>query len=249
MGVYVYGRRSRYQDFLNIKYTCETVAEGNTVCESNYEPDPKRRKTDPSSTAESAPQPPQCGASCLNNAECDVANGCVCDTDFTSPPTDPSYGMSKCRYRPNASTLIAAAASLIKIGSCRGRCLMGADGTLQLPVDDTVPIAAPAANIDPLYPGSPPGTLEPSLTCPCNCTYVSHACCLSPDGIVKEDPTQKIQTSLKVPNNTVCCDGTTGDWTSAPVQRDYAVTDIMCPPAKPGYSGSGSINSRKLRIV
>ena len=48
------------------------------------------------------------------------------------------------------------------------------------------------------------------LNCPCNCTYVSAACCLS--SIVWEDASQQIQMGPLPANATVRCDASTGGW-------------------------------------
>ena len=56
------------------------------------------------------------------------------------------------------------------------------------------------------------GTTLASLTdaaCPCNCTYVSNACCSSASGIVHEVPTLKLG-ALRPPNSSVSCNALTG---------------------------------------
>ena len=50
------------------------------------------------------------------------------------------------------------------------------------------------------------------LNCPCNCTYVSAACCLSGSGIVYEDPSMQIHMDPLPANATVCCNERTGHW-------------------------------------
>ena len=49
------------------------------------------------------------------------------------------------------------------------------------------------------------------LACPCNCTYVSKACCNSPLGIVYEAPELKLG-SLQAPSVNMTCNATTGDF-------------------------------------
>ncbi|KAL8760784.1 MAG: hypothetical protein Q9184_003043 [Pyrenodesmia sp. 2 TL-2023] len=59
-----------------------------------------------------------------------------------------------------------------------------------------------------------------SLACPCNCTYVSKACCTSSSssGIVHEDPRVHRLGSLLPPNGTTLeCDTATGNWTQKKV--------------------------------
>ncbi|KAL8899967.1 MAG: hypothetical protein Q9207_005928 [Kuettlingeria erythrocarpa] len=235
MGVYVYGPLSNYAKFLAIKYACETDAEGSAQCSSGA-PDPKKQKTGPgdvssgagaSSTAQSAPVAE--GGTCYKPSDCDAANDYICATD-KDIPLDTSWGTFTCRYFPNAGSLIAAVATTVKVGSCRGRCLLGAGGTVEIPAHDAVPVAPPAKTLS--------HTLEASLSCPCNCTYVSRACCLSGDGIVAEDATQEIVTTQLPPNGTVCCDSATGNWAVSGVQTDeVSKAGAIC-------DGSAIINTR-----
>ena len=236
IGVYVYGPLSQYAQFLAIKYRCETNAEGSAQCDSDA-PDPKKQKTGPgdvssgagtSSTAQSAPVAE--GGTCYKPSDCDAANDYICATDKDIPTESTSWGTFTCRYFPNAGSIIAAVATTIRVGSCRGRCLLGAGGTIEIPANDAVPVAAPAKTLS--------NTIEASLSCPCNCTYVSRACCLSGDGIVAEDATQEIVTTQLPPNGTVCCDGTTGNWVTSSIMTDEVTkADAMCP-------GPRTINTR-----
>lgn len=223
MGVYVYGPLSHYAQFLALKYTCQTDAEGSAQCDSEA-PDAKKQKTGAgdvssgagtSSAAQSAPVAE--GATCYKPSDCDAANDYICATD-KDIPVDSSWGTFSCRYVPNAASLIAAVATTIKRGSCRGRCLLGAGGTIEIPTNDAVPIAEPGNKLA--------NTIEASLSCPCNCTYVSHACCLSGDGIVAEDASQEMATTQLPPNGTVCCDSTTGDWTESSLMTDEPTKEL-----------------------
>lgn len=240
MGVYVYGPLSEYAKFLKIKYACEIDAEGSAQCDSDA-PDPKRQKTGPgdvasgagtSSTAQSAPVPE--GGTCYKPSDCDAANDFICATDKDVPLDTTSWGTFTCRYFPNAGSIIAAVATTIKVGSCRGRCLLGAGGTVEIPVNDTVPIAPPAKTLS--------HSLEASLSCPCNCTYVSRACCLSGDGMVAEDATQEIVTTQLPPNGSVCCDSATGIWAAAGVVSDEVAKEFAICSAE--TSGAKTINTR-----
>ncbi|KAL8855935.1 MAG: hypothetical protein Q9178_007449 [Gyalolechia marmorata] len=219
LGVSVYGPLSQYAQFLAIKYHCETTAEGSAQCESEDVPDPKKQKTGPgdvssgagtSSAAQSAPVAE--GGTCYKPSDCDAANDYICATDKDIPIESTSWGTFTCRYFPNAGSLIAAVATSIRVGSCRGRCLLGAGGTIEVPANDHVPVAAPAKTLS--------NSIEASLSCPCNCTYVSRACCMSADGIVAEDATQEIVTTQLPPNGTVCCDGATGNFATSSLQTD-----------------------------
>ncbi|KAI4287736.1 MAG: hypothetical protein L6R35_003006 [Caloplaca aegaea] len=236
MGVYVYGPLSQYAQFLAIKYHCKTDSEGSAQCDSDA-PDPKKQKTGPgdvssgagtSSTAQSAPVAE--GGTCYKPSDCNAANDYICATDKDIPIESTSWGTFTCRYFPNAGSIIAAVATTIRVGSCRGRCLLGAGGTIEIPANDAVPVAAPAKTLS--------NTIEASLSCPCNCTYVSRACCLSGDGIVAEDAIQEIVTTQLPANGTLCCDATTGNWATSGTSIDEATKeDAMC-------AGPRTINTR-----
>lgn len=77
------------------------------------------------------------------------------------------------------------------------------------------------------------------LVCPCNCTYVSPTCCLSGTGIVWEGSGMRVQTTVGAPNETVCCDGETGQWVGAGMGVDLG--DPGCPVK--GELGSGVVNT------
>ena len=71
--------------------------------------------------------------------------------------------------------------------------------------NDTAPIVLPEQAI--LNDLDQPA---PILNCPCNCTYVSAACCLS--RFVWEDPSMQIKMDPLPANSSVCCDSNTGRW-------------------------------------
>ena len=56
-----------------------------------------------------------------------------------------------------------------------------------------------------------PATSLGNVACPCNCTYVSKACCDSPAGIVHERVDLKLG-SVQVPSVDVICNQNTGDF-------------------------------------
>lgn len=115
--------------------------------------------------------------------------------------------------QPSLNMAAAAAAAVALISNCRGRCLIDGNGTVE--------IAATPTNTS--------STAELSgMTCPCNCTYVSEACCLSTTGVVFEDLSKKVNTTLQAPNNSVCCDHQTGQWANTTVLRDPAQSDPSC---------------------
>ena len=62
------------------------------------------------------------------------------------------------------------------------------------------------------------------LACPCNCTYISHACCTSEFGIVHEPKSHRLG-SLLPPRANLTCDLVTGGWitdtlSNATIHRD-----------------------------
>ncbi|KAL8669436.1 MAG: hypothetical protein Q9168_005971 [Polycauliona sp. 1 TL-2023] len=230
MRVSVYGPLSRYAKFQAIQYTCETDGLGSAQCDSDGPPDPKRQKTGPgdvssgagaSSNAPSAPVAE--GAPCYKPSDCDAANNYICATDKSLPGGGTtSWGTFSCRYFPTAGSIVAALATTVRTGHCHGRCILGANDTVEIPSSDTAPIA-PFANTLSM-------TLEPSLSCPCNCTYVSHACCLSADGIVAESAPQEIITTQLPPNSSVCCDGNTGIFAErSVVVNSVSKENALCP--------------------
>ena len=71
------------------------------------------------------------------------------------------------------------------------------------------------------------GTLTPEstagLACPCNCTYVSKACCESPSGFVYEAPGLRLG-SLQAPSVELTCDAMTGDFQASNMTLDVMLT-------------------------
>lgn len=59
--------------------------------------------------------------------------------------------------------------------------------------------------------------------CPCNCTYVSKACCDSPSGILYEAPDLRLG-SLQAPSADMACNPTTGDFQVSNVSLDVVLT-------------------------
>lgn len=173
---------------------------------------------------------------------------------------NPSWGTHRCMFVAGASMALMAAT---KSSICRGRCLLEADGTIDLNTslidtnsEDatfTMPLPANVANqiFETLAPTVVPSntTFQPTstqaiplaiatrlgfdqsfasdsyadnhsmavraaplLSCPCNCTYISAACCLSQTRLVWEDPSEQIQLDPPPSNATVCCNRNTGKW-------------------------------------
>ena len=74
-----------------------------------------------------------------------------------------------------------------------------------------LPFRIPSGFPSPLS-SEPTHQTSPDLNCPCNCTYVSAACCLSQ--IVWEDPANQIQIEPPPANASVYCDTGSGRWES-----------------------------------
>ena len=253
IGVFVHGPDSKFEEFLKAHYACLTDEEGNAECDpddATY-PLPQRPKRPADGEAVDAPDAKICGLSysCTGPSDCSLNNDCVCASD-KGIPLSATWGTFVCTYVPN---IAAAAAAAIKLGNdCRGRCLLNADGTLEVaatPDNTTFTSATLNSTIfnSTVFDSTAFSSTIPDLTCPCNCTYVSRACCLSTTGIVFEDSAMKIDTVVQAPNGSVCCNHQTGNWTKAAVVRDKPLLDPVCGPATAlsisGHTGSGNINT------
>ena len=65
------------------------------------------------------------------------------------------------------------------------------------------------------------GTMD--LACPCNCTYVSRACCNSLTGIVYEAPNLRLG-SVQAPSANLTCSATTGGFQASNMTLDVILT-------------------------
>ena len=61
------------------------------------------------------------------------------------------------------------------------------------------------------------------LACPCNCTYVSKACCNSMSGIIYEAPDLRLG-AVQAPAANLTCNTTTGDFQASNVALDVVLT-------------------------
>lgn len=245
IGIFVHGPKSKFEDFLSAHYACVTDEEGNSECEpDNVEyPPPQRPKGPAAGEASDPPSTKVCGLShsCNSPSDCSLANDCVCASD-KGIPLSATWGTFLCTYVPG---IAAAAAAAIQLSSeCRGRCLLNANGTLEVTATpDNTTFTSAALNTTIVDSTSYESTtFSPSLTdlaCPCNCTYVSKACCLSLTGLVYEDPVMKIDTVVQATNGSVCCDHQTGNWTKAAVTRDMPMPDPTCEHTT-AYSNASS---------
>ena len=66
-------------------------------------------------------------------------------------------------------------------------------------------------------------TSSGNVACPCNCTYVSKACCDSPAGYVYEGIDLKLG-SVQAPSANMTCDITTGDFRTSNTTLDVLLT-------------------------
>lgn len=243
IGIFVSGINSKNKQMLDMKFGCIIDADGNYACDDDSAPAAKKQKTSPPSSPNSAVAPPagnrlSSGAqsgSCVTHKDCDYKNGYTCAATKTALddfPVDSTWGTYTCTLASNmASSALAAAAAYVALGStCRGRCFLDTNGTLDILANTTTSGTAGP---------EPDSVMPPMLVGPCNCTYVSAACVLSTTGIVYEDPSAKINTVVGAPNGTVCCDGTTGLWRNSTVVRDTPAANPLCPAVV--ASGGGAV--------
>lgn len=248
VGIFVHGPSSKFEDFLNAHYACVTDAEGNSDCEpDNVEyPLPQRHKRPAAGEASDLPNTKVCGLShsCNSPSDCSLANDCVCASD-KGIPLSATWGTFLCTYVPN---IAAAAAAAVQLRSdCRGRCVLNANGTLEVAgTSDNTTFTSATVNMT-IGDSTTFGPSITDLACPCNCTYVSKACCLSLTGRVYEDPVLRTDTIVQAPNSSVCCDHQTGNWTQTAVTRDRPSSNPACEHtpafANSSNTGFGVINA------
>ena len=65
--------------------------------------------------------------------------------------------------------------------------------------------------------------ISTALACPCNCTYVSKACCNSPSGIVYEVPDLRLG-ALQPPSVNLTCNALTGEFQASSMMLDLTLT-------------------------
>ena len=165
----------------------------------------------PDGVAHPESPPPQCGNACASDYDCgEPGDDCLCAPDPNSSlykqlatsdiPVSASWGSMICQ-----SFAEAVAASMVYSMTrpqARRRLMLEVNGSLA--VTDDKPSGA---QMDPSKADLGP------LICPCNCTYVSPACCLSSNLTVYEDVSEKANLILFGKNGT-CCDHVTGNWTT-----------------------------------
>lgn len=253
IGIFVHGPNSKFEDFLNAHYACVTDQEGNAECEpDNVEyPLPQRHKRPATGEASDPPNTKVCGLSqsCNSPSDCSLANECVCASD-KGIPLSATWGTFLCTHVPGIAAVAAAAVQLSN--DCRGRCLLNSNGTLEVAATpDNATFTSTTVNMTVVDSTTfDSTTFNPSttdLSCPCNCTYVSKACCLSPTGLVYEDPVMRTDTVVQAPDSSVCCDHQTGNWSKTAVTRERPLPNPACEhntaPLNSSNTGFGIINA------
>jgi hypothetical protein len=138
------------------------------------------------------PSGPLCGQSCAGPAHlCDGKDGCICIADAFQG-TGSKLFTGKCE-RPLYSWQ--------RNGNGRGLSEVGFNSTT-------------LSNSTGLLPSLVPSLANITMACPCNCTYVSEACCFSNSGVVQEAASLKLGV-LEPPDSQTFCNKTTGDFQTA----------------------------------
>jgi len=171
---------------------------------------------------------PRSGDPCVANSDCGFPSESICALNDGIALDGSGPSNFSCVSVRDATTALGT--DIAEIHRCVGRCLSagdGANGTLATPPSSTTATSA---------------LLPLDVVCPCNCTYVSHDCCLSKTRFVSAELSQKLNISVQAPNSTVCCNATTGQWATAPVQRDNLTLNTLCPDYPITSLGAGYIN-------
>jgi len=171
---------------------------------------------------------PRGGDPCVANSDCGLPGESICALNDGIALDESGPSNFSCISIRDATTALGS--DVAQIHRCVGRCLSGNDNT-----NGTV-AAAPSGTTATLAP------LPLDVVCPCNCTYVSHDCCLSNTQIVLAESSQKLNISVQAPNSTVCCNALTGQWAKAPVQRDNLTLNTLCRDNPVTSLGTGYIN-------
>ena len=135
-----------------------------------------------------------CGQYCSSVNLCTAGDGCKCIADpWQSPGSGYFTGTCKLPYFDSGrrlSEIYVNSTSLVNI---------------------TRPFSS--AGVEPRVVNAPnlSGSNDTRLVCPCNCTYVSKACCFSKSGVVHEAPNLKLG-ALHPPNSSMVCNSTSGQF-------------------------------------
>ena len=156
---------------------------------------------------------PKCGKSdyCVKAKDCQGGNNCICVADKWNG----EYFSSKCTWPYPGYRLFP--------GLRDGR------GALE---SDSANINRPDPSMNSTIMET--GTMD--LACPCNCTYVSKACCNSPFGLVYETPDLRLG-SVQAPSANLTCNATTGDF-----QASNETLNVLLTPRELFRKRSGQMN-------
>lgn len=155
--------------------------------------------------ANPAPNAPSCGQYCWGpGGPCDGADGCRCLADAWQGVGSALFtGRCQLPYRLSGSFYSGAAGrELLATAAAAAGGGLNSTGSNSTRI---VSVAKDSANAIALTVAN--------MACPCNCTYVSRACCRSATGTVYETPRLKLG-ALKAPNSSLVCDGATGRFRS-----------------------------------
>lgn len=131
---------------------------------------------------------PYCGQACYGPTNsCDPSTGCSCIADALQGGSN-NFFTGKCGILYSSTAIRGRRLSSMDLE------VMSRNQSLDSPISQRVLGAVIGA------------AAAPDLTntaCPCNCTYVSHGCCASVDGMVQEAPSMRLG-ALKMPNGGTC---------------------------------------------
>ena len=144
---------------------------------------------------------PRCRGRCLSQDN-DMINGTELAniTDIATSGSNVSLA--------NVTSLLPYHSPLRVPSSTRSGAYSHVNDSISLVFDNASTSVPPISSGSSAVPKDRPPVTD--LTCPCNCTYVSAACCLS--RIVWEDPQQQIKMDPLPANATVCCQASSGKW-------------------------------------
>lgn len=127
---------------------------------------------------------PICGQYCAGPINlCTGNDGCKCYAD---------------PYQGTGSGYFTGTCKMPYFSGTSGRGLAEIDSNETLPTNESFVLPINKANMT-------------NPACPCNCTYVSNACCTTEAGIVFEPPERKLGL-LQPPNSTMVCNLTSGEF-------------------------------------
>ena len=229
--VRLYGSDGSLDNSTRVGHPCSAEQIRDQQCSSESSASDANRNGYTGNTDEEPSKPgesslaPQCGTTCAHQDHCGSrAEGCFCAGNFSDTtsrnhaingfPVSATWGSMMCQ---SAATLAALSTLYqVVVPVSRRRFILETNGTLAIASGKTIPGANDSVASDgglELLPDDLTQYPSTLLFCPCNCTYVSYACCLSLNGLVYEDASAKANLTLSGPPGQ-CCDSTTGNWTA-----------------------------------